>query len=305
MPNAQHVPYENFVRLQLMLGETLDDVSSLCRKIGVARPSLEMLGDIRSDLLDSLPKAIQEEAVLEGLSKEFIEKYIYELKTANWPYLQCLLQFATRQMDFDNSWEFFINPELRLRLDCLIVSQRCDPRRVAEALAGWSKYGMETSSVEVYSYFFCNMEAMKSFSNWQKFFQDIPDETQKFFMCQAYDVQTDADLLVLTNDLSVRAAMAASPEDTVRDLMSMAFVQIKKEEQKIKRGIPARNTAIFEWSSVFCGMYDRVQKSIEAGGNENSLENVRTKLVRLRRRNIRRIDEFEIAQPDGPKGEAA
>jgi len=299
------MPYENFVRLQLMLGEDLSAVSGTCRSVGVPCPSLEGLGAVRSALLDSLPASCQEEAVRDGLSQAFLEKYIKELKEGKWEHLQCLLQFATRQTDFERAWEFFTNTELRLRIDCLVISQRCDPTTIAETMAGWSKYPLKASAVEVYSYFFCNMDAMQGFRHWQRYFRDHTNEDHQYYLCQAFDVQTDADLLVLASDLNVRSAIRISPEDTVKDLLASAYVQVKKEEKKIKSGVPAKNTAIFEWSSVFCGMYDRVQKSMEAGGNENALENVRTTLVKLQRRRVRRLDEFEIAQPDGPQGEVA
>ena len=305
MAVAQHVPYENFVRLQLMLGESLVEVSNTCRGLGVPCPKLETLGGIRSELLDSLPSECQEEAVLDGMSQAFIEKHVRVLQEKNWPYLQCLLQFATRQVDFEKAWEYFTTPELRLRADCLIVSQRCEPELVAESLSGWSKYKTTKSAVEVYSYFFCNMEVMKGLSHWQAYFSEHTNENHKYFLCQAFDVQTDADLIVLTSDLSVRSAIKVSAEETVKDLLASAYVQIKKEEQKVKRGIPARNTAIFEWSSVFCGMYDRVQKALEAGGNENALENVRTNLIRLKHRRVRRVDEYDLAQPEVLKGDVA
>lgn len=305
MASAQHVPYENFVRLQLMLGEDLGDVSGTCRSVGVPCPSLEFLGAIRSSLIDSLPAVCQDEALQSGLSQAFIEKHVKVLKEASWPYLPCLMQFATRQVDFERAWEFFTNAELRLRIDCLIISQRCDPMAISETMAGWSKYALSASAIEVYSYFFCNMEAMQGFSHWQRYFQDHTNETHKYFLCQAFDVQNNADLLVLANDLSVRSAISVSPEDTVKDLLAMAYVQVKKEEKKVRSGVPAKNTSIFEWSTVFCGMYDRVKKSLEEGNNENALENVRTNLVKLRKKRVRRLDEFEIAQPDGPQGEVA
>jgi hypothetical protein len=305
MSGAKHVPYENFLRLQLMLGEPLAELSKLCHGVKIPCPSLGVLGRIRSELLDSLPDECRNLATTDGLSQGFIENHIKTLQEKSWPYLQCLLQFGTRQLDFDKAWEYFATPDLRLRIDCLILSQRCSPKEISEALEGWSKYSLEESAVEIYSYFFCNLPVMKNVKNWQAYFQDVVSEDHRFFMGQAYDVQTKADLLVLASDLSVRSAITISSEETVRDLMRSAYVQMKKEEQKVRQGIPARNTAIFEWSGVFCSMFDRVFKLEEGAGDENAIETVQTNLVKLRQRKVRRLDEFEIAKPDMPTGDAA
>ena len=305
MTGAKHVPHENFLKLQLILGESLSEISKVCRAVGVPCLSLEALGELRSELLDSLPASCSEQAMSGGLSQAFIETNIKALRDADWGPLQLLLQYATRHEDFDRAWSYFSTPEIRLRLDCLVLSQRCSPLDIAESMEGWSKYPIDRASVEVYSYFFCNMPAMKSLRNWQQYFKEIQDKDHKYFLCVAYDVQTKADLVVLTSDLGVRAAIHVSPEETVNDLLRSAYVQIKKEEQKVRQGIPAKNTAIFEWSGVFCSMLDRVQKLADAGNNENALEIVHANLIRLKNRKIRRISEYDVAKPDGPQDEVA
>lgn len=306
MSGARHVPYENFLRLQLMLGVSLSDLSSICRGVKVPSPSLEILGRLRSELLDSLPDECRKDDEPVLLSQVFLENNLKVLQKHNWPYLSCLMQFGVHNADFERAWEYFSTPELRLRIDCLILTQRCSPGEISDALGGWSKYEVNESAVESYAFFFCNLPAMQGLLQWQKYLKEIPDENHRFFLGQAYDVQTKADLLVLTSDLSVRSAIAVSSEETVRDLMRSAYVQIKKEEQKVRQGIPARNTAIFEWSSVFCSMFDRVYKIDEAGGDENSIETVQTNLVKLKQRTVRRMDEFEIAKPEAPAaGDAA
>ena len=305
MARVQHVPYENFVRLQVMLGESLEDISRTCRGVGVPCPPLDLIGRMRSDLLDSLPASCQDEAINDGLSQGFVETHIQDLQKARWPYLQCLLQFATRPTDFEQAWEYFKTPELRLRIDCLIVSRQCDPGAIAESMSGWSKYRLTRSAVEIYSYFFCNMEVMQGLAHWQQYFQAHTNESHQYFLCQAFDVQSSADLLVLSSDLSVRSAIAVSPEDTVKDLLASAYVQIKKEEKKVRQGVPAKNTSIFEWSSVFCGMFDRVRKIMEAEADESDIEIVRINLARLRERRIHSIDTYDLAKPDGPQGDVA
>jgi hypothetical protein len=111
---------------------------------------------------------------------------------------------------------------------------------------------------------------------------------------EAYDVQRDSDLLVLLNDLSVRDAVSVTSDLAVQELMMTSFIQIKKEEKKIASGIPARNTAIFEWMEVYCKMFDRVRLALGEGNKVDALDRVRTNL-RTIRKDVRKISELKVA----------
>ena len=53
------VPYEKFIRLQILTGESFTNIAEVLRSANVPCPSLEELGALRASVLDNLPAAQQ------------------------------------------------------------------------------------------------------------------------------------------------------------------------------------------------------------------------------------------------------
>ena len=259
------------------------------------QPPLEDLGKIKSEILDSLPEELQQRAITDGLSDNLILDNYDLLKASEWPDLDTVSMFMAQQESFQIALDYFASPELRIRADAMVLSGCCPPDMIADALRGWSKYRFTTAAAQLFSFYFCNLTVMTSFANWKRYIAAFKDPDQRWFLGRAYDVQTKGDLVLPMDDLSVRAAITVSPEDTVRELMMTAFIQMKKEERKISEGVPAKTTAIFEWASVYCGMFDRVQKVLETVDKGDALDAVKTKLQSIRNDNIRHLKDYQLA----------
>jgi len=290
------VPYAKFVRLQLLLGESFADISEVSRAAGVPALPLGQLGAIKSELIDSLPAALQKRVLADGLSAKLATEHYEALHKVEWPELSTLGMFMAHQDDFQIALDYFASPELRVRADALVLSGCCPPEVIADALRGWSKYRFTTMAAKLFSFYFCNLEVMVNFANWRQYIDAFKDPDQKWFLGRSYDVQTKGDLVVLMDDLSVRAAISVPSEDTVKDLMMTAFVQMKKEERKVSDGVPAKSTAIFEWASVYCSMFDRVQKVLDTVDKEGALDSIKTRLVSVKSNsNMRRLSDYPLA----------
>ena len=292
-PNC--VPYENFVRLQLVLGEDPASIASVSKRVGVPPASMEKIAEVQNELLAGLPASLLAVTKPSDLSREFVENNTEALRAVGWDGLAHLLQFSTRRAEFSTALEYFSTPELRLRADCLIMSRQCPPEEISALLRGWSKYELTPAAVEAYSYFFCNMDRMRGFSAWQAYIESFRDESQRWCMAQAFDTQTRCDLAVLTHDLGMRAAVDVSSEESLRDLMRSAFVHVKKEERKISRGVPAKNTAIFEWSGVYCSMFDRVHKLLDSGDRDDAVERIQITLSKLKSTGLKKISDYNVS----------
>ena len=262
-------------------------------------PTLSQLGTLKTRIIESLPDGLREEAAVNGFGGDFSSRHYDELQKVRWDDLDTVTGFMAHPEDFNSALEYFASPELRIRADCLTLSGLCPPEQIGDALRGWSKYRFTAEAAKLFSYYFCNLSVMRNFSNWRAYIGAFRDETHKWLLSQAYDVQTKGDLLVLMDDLSVRAAITVSPEDTVQDLMLSAYVHLKKEERKIADGVPAKTTAIFEWSSVYCSMFDRLQKVLETVDKESALDSVKTRLVKVRESNVRRLEDYQLAGNTG------
>lgn len=295
MAQLNCVPYENFVRLQLVLGEDPASIASVSRKVGVPPASMERIAEIQNELLAGLPVSLLAAIKPSDLSREFVEKNVGVLQAANWEGLNHLLQFSTRRAEFHSAMEYFSAPELRLRVDCLIMSKQCPPTEISTLLRGWSKYDLTPAAVEAYSYFFCNMDRMGGFASWQAYIEKFRDESQRWCLAQAFDTQTRCDLAVLTHDLGMRAAVELSAEESLRDLMRSAFVHVRKEERKVSRGVPAKNTAIFEWSGVYCSMFDRVHKLLDSGDREDAVARIQITLEQLKAAPPKKITDYKVS----------
>jgi hypothetical protein len=289
------VPYENFVRLQLVLGEDPASIASISKKVGVPPASMEKIAGIQNELLSGLPAALRATTKPSDLSREFAEKHADALSLSSWDGLNYMLQYSTRQAEFSAAMEHFCNPELRLRVDCLIVSRQCSPAEISAMLRRWSKYEFTPQAVETYSYFFCNMDRMHGFSAWQSYIESFKDESRRWCMAQAFDTQTKCDLSVLAHDIGMRGAVELSSEESARELLSSAFVNIKREERRINRGVPAKNTSIFEWSGVYCSMFDRVHKLLDSGDRENAVERIQVTLTKLKNADIKKISDYKMS----------
>lgn len=289
------VPYEKFAKLQLLLGESFASIMEVARAAAAPCLSLDDLAALRGALIDSLPAEAAKEAMASGFSQSFVFDRFGELEAAGWPDLDTVRAFVAQQSEFHAALRYFGDPELRIRVDCLLLSGLCTPETVSEALRGWSKYAFSPDAVGTYSFYFCNMDVMRDFTGWKQYIARVPNKDYRWLLSQAYDVQTKGDLVVLMNDLSIRSAISMDPGDTVRELMMTAFIQTKKEERKVNEGVPAKSTAIFEWSSMYCSLFDRVQKTLDAVGKEDAVESVKTKLRTIRTNNIRKLSDYELA----------
>jgi hypothetical protein len=288
------VPYENFLRLQFLIGDDVGEISDLCAAASVPCPDLDSLVDMQLDMVNSLPATVAGNLSGKAFPDGFVLDNIEALMQESWPWVQTTLPYAQKPPEVQAALECFLDPEVRIRMDSMILSKRCDPAEIAKALSGWSKYDISKDVVELYSFYFCNLEVMGGFQAWREYIKLVPSKQHQFFLGEAYDVQRDSDLLVLLNDLSVRDAVSVTSDLAVQELMMTSFIQIKKEEKKVSAGIPARNTAIFEWMEVYCKMFDRVRLALEEGNKVDALDRVRTNL-RTIRKDVRKISELKVA----------
>lgn len=290
------VPYGNFIKLQFVLGGTEGNVTSAAVDAEVPCPSLSELTVVKDELFDSLPA--QAKAGETSLSRNLVEKHYEALSTSEWPGAGPLVQFLLKRKEFEKALEMFSSPELRVRADCLILTGQLDPKRISEILQQWSRHSLSAEVLELYAYFFCNVDCMSKFDDWMRYIEKVRNDRHRWFLAQAYDTHSRADLTVLLSDLSIRASIDLAPEDAVRDLMMSAFVNTKKEERKVNAGVRAKNTAVFEWSGMFCSMYDRVQKALEGGDRDNVLESLRISLVQVKDSGTKKISDYQVTTGD-------
>lgn len=293
MQDIHTVPYENFIRLQFLIGDEAGDVNEFCSLAQIPCPELDKMLDIQHEMLVDVPDGLKDQVAGGSFPREFVLDNIEDLMRANWPWLPIILPYAKSAQAVQAALEHFVNPEVRIRIDSLILSKRCEPSRIASVMSGWSKYLMSEEVVELYSYYFCNLDIMKSYQNWMDYIAELDNKQHQYFLAAAYDVQRDSDLVVLLNDLSIREAVCVSSELAVQELMMSSFVQIKKEEKKIGAGVPARNTAIFEWYEVYCKMFDRVRATMDEANKGDALDRVRANLKTIRS-NVKKISSYDI-----------
>jgi hypothetical protein len=249
--------------------------------------------------VDKLPEPFRSQVTASGFSDDFVRNNYDALERSAWEDIDVVKGFLTFPEDFNTALEYFANPELRIRADCMVLSGMCPPDQIADALRGWSKYKFSEQAAKVFCFYFCNVAVMRSFDAWKRYIDTFSDPAHKWLLSEAYDVQTKGDLLVLMDDLSIRAALNINPEDTVQDLMVSSFIHLKKEERKIAEGVPAKSTAVFEWASMYCSMFDRLQKVLETVDKESALDTVKTRLVQVREGKPRKLSDYPLAGKAG------
>jgi len=302
MDGPHTVPYENFIRLQFLIGDEAGDVDEFCSNVGLPCPDIDRMLDIQHEMILDVPAPLKEKVSGESFPETFVLDNIEDLMRDGWRWLPVILPYAKKVTSVQAALEHFMNAEIRVRLDSLILSRRCSPERIAVAMTDWSKYEMSAEVVELYSYYFCNLDTMRSYQNWQAYISAVSDSQHQYFLAAAFDVQRDSDLVVLLNDLSIHDAVSIPSELAVNELMMTSFIQIKKEQKKVSAGIPARNTAVFEWMEVYCKMFDRVRASAEEGNQESALDRVRANLRKVRS-NVKKITQYDVTDGSLAKSE--
>lgn len=286
------LPYRNFLRLQLLLGVDYDQILGAVSDLGVPAPSLKDLAILEEQLLLNVPTELQPGG---RFTEDFLPNNLPKLRKFLWTDLPLVVTYVEQQPDFAKAFQYFREPDLRVRMNCLILAKHSDPTDIANILTGWTKALLEPSAVEVYSYYFCNMDDMGGMPAWKNYVREVKNYDHRTFLAQAFDVQSNGDLVVLMSDLNVRSAVDLNSETAIEEIMKTAYIFLRKEQDKIQAGVPAKNTAVFEWSDVFCKMFDRARAVAQEQPPEGAVDNIQTNLVRIRQR-AKRLEEYVMAE---------